>query len=49
MSAGSEDENTAANFRVRRIPYNEDTIVDIISDIYRIYLQLNYISPWGII
>ncbi|GAQ35280.1 hypothetical protein AtubIFM54640_002307 [Aspergillus tubingensis] len=31
-----------------RLAYSEDTIVNLISDIYRIYLQLNYISDWEV-
>lgn len=49
MSTSSQQDDTAADFYVPRIPYNEETIVNIISDIYRIYLQLNYISPWEIV
>ncbi|KAJ5198112.1 uncharacterized protein N7498_007229 [Penicillium cinerascens] len=44
----NEVQNIAADFHVPRIPYNEDTIVNIISDIYRVYLQLNYISDWEV-
>ncbi|KAJ5732130.1 hypothetical protein N7493_003611 [Penicillium malachiteum] len=41
-------QDTAADFQVSRIPYNETTIVNIISDIYRTYLQLNYLSDWEV-
>ncbi|KAJ6014086.1 hypothetical protein N7540_008677 [Penicillium herquei] len=43
-----EEQDTAAEFQVPRVPYNETTIVNIISDIYRTYLQLNYISDWEV-
>lgn len=45
----NEVQNITADFHVPRIPYNEDTIVTIISDIYRVYLQLNYISDWEVV
>ncbi|PYI35399.1 hypothetical protein BP00DRAFT_422171 [Aspergillus indologenus CBS 114.80] len=31
-------------YRVAKIPYNEDTIVGLVSDIYRIYVQLGYMN-----
>ncbi|KAJ5729352.1 uncharacterized protein N7483_003860 [Penicillium malachiteum] len=43
-----EERDTAAEFQVSCIPYNETTIVNIISDIYRTYLQLNYLSDWEV-
>ncbi|KGO67645.1 hypothetical protein PITC_064080 [Penicillium italicum] len=49
FTISKEDIHPAAEFHVPRIPYGEDTIVKIIHDIYRIYLQLNYLSPWEII
>ncbi|RAK97095.1 uncharacterized protein BO80DRAFT_448619 [Aspergillus ibericus CBS 121593] len=33
------------HYDIPRLPYNEDTVISLISDIYRIYLQLNYIAP----
>lgn len=44
----SEVQGPPADFHVSRLPYSENTIVNLISDIYRIYLQLNYISDWEV-
>ncbi|PYI08566.1 hypothetical protein BO78DRAFT_440486 [Aspergillus sclerotiicarbonarius CBS 121057] len=41
----SQQDDIAIDYHVPRLPYNEDTIVALISDIYHIYLQLNYIDP----
>lgn len=41
-------QDVTTEFHISRLPYSEDTIVNIISDIYRIYLQLNYISDWEV-
>ncbi|KAJ5287931.1 hypothetical protein N7478_003617 [Penicillium angulare] len=50
VACSQEDEQnaqlSAEDYHVSRISYSEDTIINIISDIYRVYLQLNYISDW---
>lgn len=38
-----------ADISVSRTPYNEDTIVKIINEIYNVYLQLNYAPQRGIV
>lgn len=53
MATGSqEDPNevqyVTADFQISRLPYSENTIINIISDIYRVYLQLNYLSDWEV-
>ncbi|KAJ5725000.1 uncharacterized protein N7483_006357 [Penicillium malachiteum] len=44
----NEGKDVTPELHVSQLPYSEDTIVNIISDIYRIYLQLNYISDWQV-
>lgn len=44
----SQVRDVFADFQVSRLPYSENTIVNLVSDIYRIYLQLNYISDWEV-
>lgn len=53
MATGSQEElnevqDVTADFHVSRLPYSEDVIVNIIGDIYRVYLQLNYLSDWEV-
>ncbi|KAE8362899.1 hypothetical protein BDV27DRAFT_146575 [Aspergillus caelatus] len=48
-TARVKDDSAADLGRLGHIPYNEDTIVNVISDIYRIYLQLNYIFPTDVV
>ncbi|KAL2837235.1 hypothetical protein BJY01DRAFT_251557 [Aspergillus pseudoustus] len=43
------DSQPEAQVAPYRSPYNEDEIVQLIKDIYRIYLQLNYIKRWELI
>ncbi|KAJ5261215.1 hypothetical protein N7478_011810 [Penicillium angulare] len=44
----NEVQDITTEFHLSRLPYSEDTVVNIISDIYRIYLQLNCISDWEV-
>lgn len=44
----NEVQDVTAEFHVSRLPHSEDTIVNIISDIYPVYLQLNYLSNWEV-
>jgi hypothetical protein len=45
----SLDSQPEAQIAPYRSPYNEDEIVPLIKDIYRIYLQLNYIKRWELV
>lgn len=52
MATGSQDPNevqyVTVDFQISRLPYSENTIINIISEIYRVYLQLNYLSDWEV-
>ncbi|PYI19089.1 hypothetical protein BO99DRAFT_412967 [Aspergillus violaceofuscus CBS 115571] len=42
--AEAEETENEEDYPIVRLPYNEDTVVALVSDIYRIYVQLGYMN-----
>ncbi|KAL6229087.1 hypothetical protein BDW75DRAFT_225707 [Aspergillus navahoensis] len=49
MPENENQQHQGPNESAARPPYNEDEIVQLMKDIYRTYLQLNYIKRWELV